>query len=151
MCKQKIRMLRFLCIVITACICCNVTAQQNATLTGSVTDSSNNSAIPNVSVTLKGSTTTGTVTDANGNFSITVPRGSVLTFSSVNYATREIKTGNDLSLNVVLAPSSSELNEVVVIGYGTRKRKDVTGSIATVDAKDITKSTAMTPELALQG
>ena len=73
----------------------NVQAQQNATFSGKVTDSANNAGIQGVSVTLKGHTKTGTVTDANGDFKITVPQGSVLTFSSVNYATREVQTGSN--------------------------------------------------------
>ncbi len=149
--KQRKLLLKLLCFFITVSFYYTVQAQQNVTLSGKVTDSVNNTGIPGISVTLKGNSKTGTVTDANGNFKITVPQGAVLIFSSVNYGTREVQTGNDLVLNVALSASSSELNEVVVIGYGTRRKKDLTGAVSIVDAKDITKSTAMTPELALQG
>ena len=148
--KQQILLRKFLFTLIVACVCCTVNAQQNVTLSGSVIDSTNNAGLSGVSITVKGKHT-GAITDANGNFKITAPQNSVLVISSVNYKTREVQTGNDLSLTIVLAPSASELNEVVVIGYGTRKRKDVTGAIATVNSKDIEKSTALSPELALQG
>jgi hypothetical protein len=149
--KQRKLFLKILCFLITACAYYTAQAQQNVTLSGKVTDSANNTGVQGVSVTLKGNSKTGTVTDANGNFKITVPQGSVLSFSSVNYATQEIQTGSSSVVNLVLVPSSAELNEVVVIGYGTRKRKDVTGAVSTVGAKDIEKNTSMAPELALQG
>ena len=144
-------LLKFFFVVFIVGVCEIANAQQNVTFSGRVTDSTNNTPVAGVSVLLKGNTKAGAVTDANGVFKITVPQGSILILSSVNYASKEIQTGTDPNLSVALAPSSSELNEVVVIGYGTRKKKDLTGAISTVDAKDITKSTAMTPELALQG
>jgi TonB-linked SusC/RagA family outer membrane protein len=125
-------------------------AQQNQTFSGKVTDSANGAAIGGASITVKG-TKTGTTTNENGDFKITAPQNSVLVISSVNYATREVRTGNNLFLNITLSLSQSELNEVVVIGYGTRKKKDVTGAVSTVSSKEIEKSTSMTPELALQG
>lgn len=149
--KQKNLLLKFLSLIITVFAFCTAQAQQNVILSGTVTDSLNSAGVQGVSIILKSNNKTGTVTDANGNFKITVPQGSILTFSSVNYATREVQTGSNLFLNIVLSPSSSQLNEVVVIGYGTRRRKDLTGAVSIVEAKDITKSTAMTPELALQG
>ncbi|MEP6682783.1 MAG: TonB-dependent receptor [Parafilimonas sp.] len=149
--KIKRTLLRLLLIVFIAGFCKVANAQQSVTLLGRITDSTNNTSVAGVSVTVKGNTKAGAVTDANGNFKITVPQGSVLILSSVSYASKEIQTGNDLILNIALAPSSSELNEVVVIGYGTRKKKDLTGAVSTVSSKDIEKSTSMTPELALQG
>jgi TonB-linked SusC/RagA family outer membrane protein len=149
--KQKTLPLKILFTIIIAVVCGTTYAQQNETFTGRVIDSTNHSGIPNVSVRIKGNSKAGTITNDEGNFTITAPQGSVLMFSAVNYKTFELQTGNDLSLNAVLAPNSSELNEVVVIGYGTRQRKDVTGAISTVDSKDIRKTTALTPELALQG
>lgn len=148
--RQKMKLLGMVCAFVVACICENATAQ-NVSINGKVSDSSTNAGISGASITLKGDSKTGTVSDINGNFKIVVPKGAVLTVSSVNYKTADVQTGDDLFLNIILAPSSSELNEVVVIGYGTRKKKDLTGALSIVGAKDITKSTAMTPELALQG
>lgn len=150
MLRQKMKLLRVVSTFIIACIFGSVSAQ-NITLTGKITDSSSNAAVSGATISLKNNSKVGTVSDINGNFKISVPKGSVLTISSVNYKTVEVLTGNDLFLNIILTPASSELDEVVVIGYGTRKKKDLTGAVSTVDAKDIEKSTAMTPELALQG
>jgi len=149
--KQKPLLLKLLFTLTVACTVITVHAQDNVTLSGRVTDSSNNSGIAGVSMFVKGNKKIGTVSDVNGNFKITVPKGSVLTISSVNYTSTEVQTNDQLYLNISLTPQSSELNEVVVIGYGVRKRKDVTGAIATVDSSAIAQSTAMTPELALQG
>lgn len=148
--KQMSKLLKAVSLFITVFICINANAQ-NVTVTGKVTDSVTSGVVPGASITVKNNSKIGTATDAGGNFKIVVPRGAVLTVSSVNYKTAEVQTGNDLFMNIILAPSSSELNEVVVIGYGTRKKKDLTGAVSTVSSKDIEKSTAMTPELALQG
>lgn len=148
--RQKNLLLKILCTFIIASLYFNVQAQQSVTFSGKVTDSATNAGIAGVSVTPRG-VKGGTATDANGNFKITVPQGSVLTFSSVNYSPQDVQTGSNPVINVVLTPASSELNEVVVIGYGTRRKKDLTGAISTVNAEDIEKSTSMTPEMALQG
>jgi TonB-linked SusC/RagA family outer membrane protein len=88
-----------------------------------------------VSVKLQG-TTQGTVTDSNGKFTITVPSGSsILTFSYIGYATQELPAGAGGALNVTLVDDSKKLNEVVVVGYGTQKRTDITGSVVSLDAK----------------
>jgi len=123
MSKPKNLLLKCIILIVAATLTFNVNAQQSVTLSGKVTDSSTSNEIGGVAVTVKSNSKKGTVTDVNGNFKITVPQGSVLVFSSVNYKTLEVPTGNDMFLNVTLAPASSELNEVVVIGYGTRKKK----------------------------
>lgn len=117
---------------------------------GRVTDSTSNTGLSRINVVVRG-TARGVYTDANGDFSITANRGDVLQFSGVGYTTQDVTIGDNTTIAVPLAARNSQLNEVVVIGYGTRQRKDVTGAIATVNAKDIEKSTAFTPELALQG
>ncbi|PWT96441.1 MAG: hypothetical protein C5B52_15810 [Bacteroidetes bacterium] len=122
---------------------------QNSMVTGVVRDK-NNKAIGGASVIVKG-TSNGVVTDDNGSFSITVPRNAILLVSNVNYVTQEIILNNQTSINVTLQPGNSQMQEVVVIGYGTRQRKDVTGAVSSVGSKDIEKSTSLTPEMALQG
>ncbi len=93
-----------------------------------------------------------TTTAADGSFSITMPAASkVLVFSNVSFATQEITVGNGLDFNVVLKPTASNLTEVVVIGYGTQKRKDLTGSISSVSAAQIEKVPVTSAEQALQG
>ena len=148
--KQKNLLLKIVFTLIVSCWLTNVHSQ-NITITGKVTDSSTNNGIANASVHVKSNSNIGTITNSNGNFKLTIPQGAVLIISSVNYAPREVQTGSDPYLSIALSPHSSELNEVVVIGYGSRKKKDITGAVSTVSSKDIEKSTSMTPELALQG
>jgi TonB-linked SusC/RagA family outer membrane protein len=123
-------------------------AQQ--TIRGRITDSTSNTGLPRVTVAVKG-TNRATATDGNGNFSISASRGNVLLISAVGYLTNEVPVGDDPIINIPMQSRNSSLNEVVVIGYGTRQKKDVTGAVSTVGTKEIERSTAMTPELALQG
>lgn len=122
---------------------------QEKTYTGTVTGT-NNEPVAGATVMVKGSQN-GVTTDAKGNYSIQAPQGSVLVISSVNYSPKEITTGASATNNIALVSANTEMEEVVVIGYGTRQRKDVTGAISSVSSKEIEKTTAMTPELALQG
>lgn len=124
-------------------------AQQ--TVSGKVVDSASSLGIPSVNVTVKG-TTRGTTTDASGIYRIAASQGDVLVFSSVGFSPIEVTVGNSPAIStVVLASKNSQLNEVIVIGYGQRQKKDVTGAVSQVGAKEIEKSTAVSPELALQG
>ncbi|MBS1653830.1 MAG: carboxypeptidase-like regulatory domain-containing protein, partial [Bacteroidetes bacterium] len=122
---------------------------QNKTVTGKVTDKSGNS-VAGVSVTAKGSTR-GTTTDASGNFTLSVPDNvNTLVFSSVGYERQEVPVGNG-AVNVTMNILNANLNEVVVVGYGTRKVKDLTGSVASVSAKDFNKGVISTPDQLIQG
>ena len=104
------------------------------TITGTVTDEGGQ-ALPGVSIVVKG-TTKGTNTDANGTYRISVPdRTAVLVFSFVGYASREESVGNRTNVTVALKADDKTLNEVVVVGYGTQSRRNVTGSVAKVDMK----------------
>ena len=107
--------------------------------------------LASVSVTVKG-TSNGTTTDANGNFSLEVTDpNAVLVFSSVGFVQQEIAVGNQTVINVTLAASSSELNTVVVVGYGTQRRRDVTGAYASVRGTELARQPVQTPTQALQG
>jgi len=100
-------------------------------VTGAVTDAAGE-PLPGVTVMIKG-TTQGTITDANGVYSITIPDdNSTLAFSYVGFKTQEILVGSKRAVNVTLKEGSNELDEVVVVGYGTQKRSDVTGSVISV-------------------
>ena len=125
-------------------------SQQAIRVSGKIRDADNN-PVPGASVSVKGSETTGTVAGDDGSYSIEVSPTATLIFSSSGYETREIPVRNKQSVDVTLASRASELSDVVVIGYGTRQRKDITGAIATIKPKDIEKSTALSPELAMQG
>jgi len=110
---------------------------QQRTVTGKVTDE-NGSSMPGVNVLVKG-TTTGTATDADGSFSISVADNTaVLVFTFVGYATQEVAVGNQTSVNVTLAPDVTMLTELVVTGYATQEKKDVTGSVGIVKPKELT-------------
>lgn len=107
--------------------------------------------IPGVSVVVRGNNT-GTSTDENGEFTITVPNDAVLVFSSVGYISQEEAiTPSNTVLNVVLVSSTSAMDEVVVIGYGTQRRTDLTGAVATVKGEEIAKQPVLTATQAIQG
>lgn len=106
-----------------------MTAQQQRTVTGKVTDSSG-APLPGVSVAIKG-TTTGTITDADGNYSIPDVRpDAILLFSFVGMKTQEVAVANKATISVVMEEETIGIEEVVAIGYGTAKRKDFPGSVA---------------------
>ena len=106
------------------------------TITGNVVDE-NNEALPGVNVLVKG-TSIGTVTDVDGNYRLTTPDDAeTLVFSSVGYQTEEIAIGNQTTINMTLLPDIQSLQEVVVVGYGTTTREDLTTSIAKVDPSNI--------------
>lgn len=111
------------------------------------------SPLPGVSVMIKGNRSASTATDQNGHFGINVPEKSVqiLLFSYMGYQTEEIELGTQTSVSVRMKPSSGSLNEVVVIGYGTSTRKELTGSVARVDAKTIQEQPVGNVINALQG
>ncbi len=113
-------------------------AQQTRSLTGVVKDGGANGSLPGVSVVLKG-TTTGTTTDGEGKFTLRVPDRPdvVLTFSFIGYASQDVTVGNQSTLDVTLAPDQKTLDEVVVIGYGTVNKRDVTGSVSSVNTKQL--------------
>lgn len=111
------------------------TAIQAQTVTGNVKDS-NGEEIIGATVMEKG-TKNGTVTDIDGNFSIKVENGKTLVFSYIGMKTKEVKVAGNSPINVTLEDENTTLNEVVVVGYGTMKKKDLTGSIVTVNADAI--------------
>lgn len=108
-----------------------VQAFAQRTITGKVTDDQGN-PLPNVSVLVKG-TKVGTITKADGTYSIAVPNGGTLVFSSVDQVAQEIKVGTQSNLSVSLAPANTTMNEVVVTAYGTQKRESITGSVSKVN------------------
>jgi TonB-dependent starch-binding outer membrane protein SusC len=117
---------------------------------GNVTDAKG-SPVAGASVTVKG-TSNGTTTDSSGNFSVSVPSAnSVLVVSAIGYSNQEMKVGNQSFLVFALSDKSGSLDEIVVIGYGTQKKRDVTGAITSVSSKDIAQRNPNTLFDALQG
>lgn len=134
----------FLCLMTQA-----LSAQ--LTIDGKVTLAPGNESGIGVTVMIRG-TATGTVTDFDGLYSISVPdRDAVLVFSYTGYATQELVVGDRNQIDVVLAESVSQLNEVIVTGYGVQKRSDISGSVSVVDADEIAERPILRVEQALQG
>jgi TonB-linked SusC/RagA family outer membrane protein len=123
---------------------------QTKTVTGRVTEAGG-SGVPGVTVTARGENRA-TTTNENGNFSISVnSNATTLIFSSVGYTTQEIRVGDRASLDVTFQTAAGNLNEVVVVGYGTQRRRDVTGAISKVSSDKINSIPAPSFEAALQG
>ena len=125
---------------------------QNArTITGKVTDSGG-APLPGTNVRVIG-TTTGVQTDLNGNFTLTVqnPSTAVLEFSFIGYAEQKVTVGSQTAINVTLQEEYIGLNELVVVGYGTVKKKDLTGSVSSIKSAEITKTATNNALQSMQG
>jgi TonB-linked SusC/RagA family outer membrane protein len=128
----------------------HVNLRIDKTLTGKVVDEKNG-ALPGVSVIVKG-TSKGTTTGSDGNFTLTVEDAApTLTFSFIGYTSQDIAIGNQSSFNVTLVPSSEELTEVVVVGYGTQSSAAVTGAVSNIQAKDLIRTPSIGTSDALVG
>ncbi|MEK6155280.1 TonB-dependent receptor [Flavobacteriaceae bacterium 3-367] len=138
-----------LTIMVVLLINITLMAQEGYTLTGTVADS-NNAPIPGVNV-LVVNTTRGTQTDFDGNYSITVSSGEQLRFSYIGYATQTITITNQTTVNIVLSEDASQLDEVVVVGYGSRKKSHLTGAVAKVDGGAVAAIQAARVDDALAG
>lgn len=125
--------------------------EQNVTISGRVTDEKN-APMPGVNVVLKG-TTRGTATDVEGRYRLTVtdPITTTLVFSLVGYASQEVVLGNQTIIDIQLLPDNKMLNEVVVVGYNTVKRTDVTSAVVSVSAEDIRSRPVANALQAIQG
>ena len=121
------------------------------TISGRVTDGESDEPLPGVNILAKG-TTVGTVTDIDGQYRLTVEDDvTTLVFSSIGYLSEEIEIDGRSTIDIVLMPDIESLDEVVVVGYGTKARRDLTTSISSIESEDVTKSVALSPELAMQG
>ena len=138
------------------CICLAflsyVASAQTKVITGKVTDAKDGSGLSGVSVLgTGGASKAGSQTTADGSFKITVPAGTTkLVFTIIGYAKQEVSLGGQTSVSVALAATSEQLNDVVVIGYGTARKKDITGSVASVQAKDFNQGAIASPDQLLQ-
>ncbi len=116
-------------------------SQQDKVIKGKVVDNKNN-PLPGVSVRVKGSTIA-TVTNADGGYTISTPSGATLIFTMIGFSVQEIPVGNSQNLNITLLEESSALNEVVVIGYGTQKKANITTAVSSVSAENIKERPAL--------
>jgi TonB-linked SusC/RagA family outer membrane protein len=118
---------------------------------GQVTDASDGSTMVGCSIVEKG-TTNGVLSDANGNFSINVKdQNAILTFDFIGYAKQEIEVGNQTNINIQLVQEANLLDDIVVVGYGTQKKSDVTGAVGTLKIEDFNKGVVANPGQLLQG
>ena len=125
-------------------------AQETITVSGKVTDAATGESLIGVTVVVKG-TTQGVTTNAEGAYAIKVPSNSTLTFTYIGYTALDEPVNGRTTINVQLKGTSEVLEQVVVVGYGTQRKVDVTGSVATVKGDDISKQASVNPVSALQG
>ena len=124
---------------------------QSKTITGRVTSAEEPDGVPGASVVVKG-TTQGVITDLDGSYSIDVPAdATTLVFSFVGYLTKEMPIGSNSVIDVMMDLDVRTLNEVVVVGYGTQERREITGSVASIDSKSIENLVAPSFESQLAG
>lgn len=128
----------------------NLSYAQQKTISGIVSDSGNGEPLPGVTVVIK-NTTTGTITSPDGKFTVNAQAGDILVFSFVGFQRLEIPVANQSFLNVQLEAEVIGMEEVVVIGYGTTKKKDLTGSIQTVSADDFNQGAISSPQQLING
>ncbi|MBK0381255.1 SusC/RagA family TonB-linked outer membrane protein [Mucilaginibacter segetis] len=127
-----------------------VALAQNITVKGKVTDAANGDPLIGVTVGVQG-TTIGTQTDVNGAYSISVSSDATLQISYIGYATQQVPVSGRTNIDVKLQISSNELQQVVVVGYGTQRKLDVTGSVASVKGEEISKQSSTNAVSSLQG
>ncbi|SEA40457.1 TonB-linked outer membrane protein, SusC/RagA family [Chitinophaga terrae (ex Kim and Jung 2007)] len=124
-------------------------ADNNIKVQGTVVDAANGQPLIGVTVQVKGGTA-GTTTDANGRFSLTAPDDAILVVSYIGFGKQEIKV-TAAPMRIALIATNTGLNQVVVVGYGTEKKKDLTGAIASIKAEDLTRTASTSFTAAIQG
>lgn len=143
---MKIKFLTFL-----AMFFCLLVNSQNVDVSGTVTEASSGQPLPGVNVLIK-NTSRGASTDFDGNFTLNdVPLNSVIVVSYLGFITQEITIKNSEPLSIILQEDAQSLNEVVVIGYGTQTKKEVTGAVSVLDSESIEKLNPVRVEQAIQG
>ena len=145
------RMLSLLLLMAIGILPLHTLYAQDRAVTGTITAAEDNTTLPGVTVLVK-NTTTGTTTDQNGKYSLNVPGdNATLVFSAVGFASQEVAIGNRSVVDVKMGVDLKTLNEVVVVGYGTQKKSQVTGAIVQVSAKEIQEMPITNVGQALQG
>jgi TonB-linked SusC/RagA family outer membrane protein len=125
-------------------------AQETLAVSGKVTDAATGESLIGVTIVVKGSTQ-GVTTNVEGAYSIKAPSDATLTFSYLGYTSMDVPVNGRTTIDVQLKASSEVLEQVVVVGYGTQRKVDVTGSVATVKGEDISKQASVNPVSSLQG
>ncbi|MGY8919670.1 MAG: SusC/RagA family TonB-linked outer membrane protein [Flavobacteriales bacterium] len=143
---MKINLNSFLLILLL----CPIFIFGQTSINGIVTDEISSSPIAGVNVLVKDSNT-GTATDFEGNYSINLKKGDILSFSYVGYKTQQVTLGDQTSLNIVLIEDTSSLDEIVVIGYGSVKKEDLTGAADLVTSEDFNQGPILSPQQLIAG
>ena len=143
---MKINLNSFLLILLL----CPIFIFGQTSINGIVTDEISSSPIAGVNVLVKGSNT-GTATDFDGNYSINLKKGDILSFSYVGYMTQQVTLGDQTSLNIVLIEDKLSLDEIVVIGYGSVKKADLTGAADLVTSEDFNQGPVLSPQQLIAG
>jgi len=123
---------------------------QSVKISGTVTDGETGEPLPGVAIVFKG-TSNGTITDFSGNYSIKGPQTGILQYSFIGFDLKEIPVEGKVKINAKLKPSSIDIDEVVAIGYGTQKKKEITGAVVQVKSEELAKTTTSDLGTALQG
>lgn len=148
---NKLYMKKFKLLLIGILLFSSFSMFAQQTVKGVVKENSSGQVLPGVSVVVKG-TTRGTETDFNGNFLIErVNTGDILVFRYLGYQNKEVTIGTNLNLTVALSEALEQLDEIIVVGYGTTTVKDATGSVEAITAKEMTKGNIVTPENLISG
>src|SRR5215831_1186557 len=143
-------MRKFLFLLMAVILAIGQLQAQQKTISGKVTDDKGQ-PVPNASVIIKGSTK-GTTTSSDGNFSISVPANAhTIVISAVGLATTEVELTNSSTYSVSLSASTKSMEEVVVVGYGSQRRTNVTGSVSTVKGSAVENKPFTSVDKALQG
>lgn len=139
-----------LCSVFIVMMTQSLLLAQNTEVTGTVKDQTTGEVLPGVSVAVKG-TQTGTMTDADGKYTISAQQGATLVFSFISYENVEVLVGNSTVINIQMKESIESLDEIVVVGYGTTTKKEVTGSVTSLKTKDFNGGAFTDPMGLIQG
>lgn len=135
------------------CLFCSAVYAQDRKISGQVSDAKNGETLIGVTVQLKG-TSRGTSTDANGKFSLSIPANisnPILLLNYVGFLKQEVNVGTQSNLNIKMTAEQNDLNEVVVVGYGTVKKRDLTGSVVSIKGDEIAKVPSANPLESIQG
>lgn len=146
-------MSKFYLSLVLLCLLCSAVYAQDRKISGQVSDAKNGETLIGVTVQIKG-TFRGTSTDANGKFSLSIPANissPVLLLNYVGFQKLEINAGTQSNLNIKMTPEQNDLNEVVVVGYGTVKKRDLTGSVVSIKGDEIAKVPSANPLESIQG
>ncbi|HEX8039205.1 MAG TPA: carboxypeptidase-like regulatory domain-containing protein, partial [Chryseosolibacter sp.] len=125
-------------------------AGAQTTVTGKVTSAEDGAPIPGVNIIVK-NTVSGTVTDAEGIYRISINEDDILVFSSIGFATQEVAVGGRSVIDIVMAPDIQSLSEVVIVGYGSQRKADITSAVSVIDLDNIGDVPASNVSRLLQG